>query len=124
LFLEKEKSKKREIWFYDYRTNVHHTLKKQVLKYEHLIPFIECYHTKGKNNETWSEENPKGRFRKYTYEEILTRDKTNFDIFWLKDDSYIDLDSLPEPEILAQEIIDSLESALISFREVVKSLSK
>ncbi|MBY0485569.1 MAG: type I restriction-modification system subunit M [Flavobacteriaceae bacterium] len=125
LFLEKKKSKNREIWFYDYRTNVHHTLKKQVLKYENLIPFVECYHAidKEKINETWSEENPKGRFRKYSYDEILARDKTNFDIFWLKDDSYIDLDSLPEPEILAQEIIDSLESALNSFREVVKSLS-
>lgn len=125
LFLEKKKSKNREIWFYDYRTNVHHTLKKQVLKYENLIPFVECYHAidKEKTNDTWSEENPKGRFRKYSYDEILARDKTNFDIFWLKDDSYIDLDSLPEPEILAQEIIDSLESALNSFREVVKSLS-
>lgn len=126
LFLEKKKSKNRVIWFYDYRTNVHHTLKKQVLKYENLIPFVECYHSedKEKTNETWSEENPKGRFRKYSYDEILARDKTNFDIFWLKDDSYIDLDSLPEPEILAQEIIDSLESALNSFREVVKSLAK
>lgn len=126
LFLEKKKSKNRAIWFYDYRTNVHHTLKKQVLKYEHLIPFVECYHAedKEKTNETWSEENPKGRFRKYTYDEILASEKSNFDIFWLKDDSYIDLDSLPEPEILAQEIIDSLESALHSFREVVKSLSK
>jgi type I restriction enzyme M protein len=55
---------------------------------------------------------------------LISRDKVNFDITWLKDDSFIDLDSLPEPEILAQEIIDSLESALNSFREVVKSLSK
>lgn len=126
LFLEKKKSKNRAIWFYDYRTNVHHTLKKQVLKYENLIPFVECYHApdKEKTNETWSEENPKGRFRKYTYDEILARDKTNFDIFWLKDDSYIDLDSLPDSEILAQEILDGLDSALNSFREVVKSLSK
>ncbi len=126
LFLEKKKSKNREIWFFDYRTNVHHTLKKQVLKYENLIPFVECYQSKDKEktNETWSEENPKGRFRKYTYDEILARDKTNFDIFWLKDENYIDLDSLPEPEILAQEIIDGLESALNSFREVVKSLAK
>jgi type I restriction enzyme M protein len=130
LFLEKKESEKKkstkEIWFYDYRTNVHHTLKKQVLKYEHLIPFVECYHATDRSltTDTWSDENPKGRFRKYLYSEIINRDKTNFDIFWLKDDSYIDLDSLPEPEILAQEIIDSLESALMSFREVVKSLAK
>ncbi|MCB9207706.1 MAG: SAM-dependent DNA methyltransferase [Ignavibacteriales bacterium] len=130
LFLEKKKKSKvpntKEIWFYDYRTNVHHTLKKYPLQYEHLVPFIKCFQAdnKEKTFETWSEKNPKGRFRKYTYEELISRDKVNFDITWLKDDSFIDLDSLPEPEILAQEIIDSLESALNSFREVVKSLSK
>lgn len=129
LFLEKKEYKKKantkEIWFYDYRTNIHHTLKKQVLKFENLKPFVDCYHAEDRNqtNDTWSEENPKGRFRKYLYDELISRDKTNFDIFWLKDDSYIDLDSLPEPEILAQEIIDSLESALNSFREVAKSLN-
>lgn len=124
LFLEKKQSKSKsvtnEVWFYDYRTNVHHTLKKQTLKYENLIPFVECYHAKDrtKTNETWSENNPKGRFRKFTISELHSRDKTNFDIFWLKDDSYIDLDALPDPDILAQEIIDNLESALLSYREV------
>ncbi|GHV25889.1 SAM-dependent DNA methyltransferase [Bacteroidia bacterium] len=130
LFFEKRKTKNspltKEIWFYDYRTNIHHTLKKQILKYEHLIPFVECYHAKDRNQtkETYSKENPNGRFRKYTYEEIATREKFNFDIFWLKDDSYIDIDSLPEPEILAQEIIDNLESALASFRNVLDGLNK
>ena len=130
LFLEKKKISKKpstkEVWFFDYRTNVHHTLKKYPLQFEHLETFVKCYHSKErmKTNETWHEENPKGRFRKYSYSEIISRDKVNFDITWLKDDSLIDLDSLPEPEILAQEIIDSLESALNSFREVVKSLSR
>ena len=130
LFLEKKKSNEKpltnEIWFYDYRTNVHHTLKKQILKYEHLVSFIECYFAKDKNKtkETWSKDNPKGRFRKYSYNDIVSRDKTNFDIFWLQDDNYIDLKSLPEPEILAQEIIDSLESALASFKNVLDDLNK
>jgi type I restriction enzyme M protein len=130
LFFEKRKAEAqpltKEIWFYDYRTNVHHTLKKQVLRYEHLIPFVECYHAKNRNQtkETWNAENLTGRFRKYTYEEIVTKEKVNFDIFWLKDDSYIDLEGLPEPEILAQEIIDNLESALTSFRNVLDGLNK
>ena len=130
IFFEKKKSRKNhltnEIWFYDYRTNIHHTLKKYILKFEHLIPFVLCYHAKDRNNtkETWSKQNPKGRFRKYTYEEIMARDKTNLDIFWLKDDSYIDLDNLPEPEILVQEIIDNLESALACHRNVSDSLSR
>jgi type I restriction enzyme M protein len=130
LFLEKNKVSKKpstkDIWFYDYRTNVHHTLKKNPLQFKHLESFVKCYHTKDRENtdETWSEKNLRGRFRRYSYSELLLRDKLNFDITWLKDDSLIDLDSLPEPEILAQEIIDSLESALNSFREIVKSLSK
>jgi len=125
LFLENGK-KTKDIWFYDYRTNVHHTLKKHPLQYEHLKDFVDCYHAKDRNKtkETWSTENQKGRFRKYTLKEIKSRDKTNFDISWLRDDSYVDLDSLPEPEVLAQEIIDNLESALVSFKEVVKSLEK
>ena len=126
LFLDKKKSKKKEVWFYDYRTNVHHTLKKFPLQFEHLKSFVECYQASNRENtvETWNEQNLNGRFKKYTYDELISRDKVNFDITWLKDDSFIDLDSLPEPEILAQEIIDSLESALNSFREVVKSLSR
>lgn len=130
LFLDKKKPTKKpstkEVWFYDYRTNVHHTLKKHPLQFEHLKSFVECYQFKDRErtDETWNENNQIGRFRKFTYDELISRDKVNFDITWLKDDSFIDLDSLPEPEILAQEIIDSLESALNSFREVVKSLSK
>lgn len=129
LFLEKKRKEKipntKEVWFYDYRTNIHHTLKKHPLQFEHLESFVECYESKNRENtsETWSEVNLKGRFRKYTYDELISRDKINFDITWLKDDSFIDLNSLPEPEILAQEIIDNLESALISFKEVAKSLS-
>jgi len=52
--------------------------------------------------ETWNEENPEGRWRKYSYEEVLRRDKTSLAIFWLRDHSLTDLDNLPEPEILAQ----------------------
>lgn len=130
VFLEKKKTKNgpttKEIWIYDYRTNVHHTLKKRPLQYEHLQAFIECYKAKDRNKtkETWNEKTKKGRWRKYSYAEIISRDKINFDIIWLKDDSQVDLDSLPEPEILAQEIIDNLESALSGFKDLVSSLAK
>jgi type I restriction enzyme M protein len=125
LFLENGK-KTKDIWFYDYRTNIHHTLKKHPLQFEHLKSFVECYHSKNraKTKESWNTENTKGRFRKYSLKDITARDKTNLNITWLRDDNYIDLDSLPEPEILAQEIINNLESALTSFKEVVKSLEK
>lgn len=115
-----------EIWFYDYRTNVHHTLKKNPLKFDHLKDFIDCYKEGdlGKRKQTWSESNPEGRWRKYGYSDILSRDKTNLDIFWLKDDSLIDLDNLPEPEIIAIDIIENLRAGLESFETVVNMLKE
>lgn len=115
----------KEIWYYDYRTNVHHTLKKKPMKLEDLQDFIKCYNPENRNNrkETWdAETNPEGRWRKFTYEEIIARDKTSLDIFWLKDNSLTDLDNLPEPDILAEEIIENIEAGLNSFKDVLSSL--
>lgn len=115
----------KEIWFYDYRTNVHHTPKKNPMRQEHLSDFVELYNGQNidKRKETWSEENPEGRFRKYTYDEIITRDKTSLDIFWLKDKSLTDLDNLPDPDVLAMEIIENIEAGLNSFREIMETIN-
>jgi type I restriction enzyme M protein len=115
----------KEIWFYDYRTNIHHTLKKKTMTFEDLDDFIQCYNPSNRNErkETWSETNPDGRWRKFTYEEILERDKTNLDIFWLKDESLADLDNLPDPDILANEIIENIEAGLESFKTIMATLS-
>ena len=90
-----------------------------------LAEFVEQYkpNKRHKRTETWSEDNPDGRWRKFTYEEILARDKTNLDIFWLKDKSLTDLDNLPDPDILANEIIEHLESGLNSFREIMETIN-
>ena len=117
----------KDVWFYDYRTNIHHTLKKKPMRFDDLADFIECYNPKNpaKRKETWHpENNPEGRWRKYNVEELLTRDKTSLDIFWLKDKSLTDLDNLPEPDVIAEEIIENLEAGLNSFREVLSALSK
>jgi type I restriction enzyme M protein len=115
----------KEVWIYDYRTNIHHTLKKKQMNTADLAEFVELYHpgNRHKRKETWSEENPEGRWRKFTYEEILARDKTNLDIFWLKDKSLTDLDNLPDPDILALEIIENLESGLNSFKEIMETIN-
>ena len=110
------------VWYYDYRTNIHHTLKKKPMRYEHLAGFIKCYnpHNRHERTPTWDEASaPEGRWRSYAYEEIIARDKTSLDIFWVKDKSLTDLDDLPEPEILAAEIIENLEAGLESFRKVL-----
>lgn len=111
----------KEVWIYDFRTNIHFTLKKNPMKLEDLQDFVRCYNPTNRHNrvETYSEENPEGRWRKFKYEDIITRDKTSLDIFWLKDKSLADLDNLPDPDILANEIIDDLEAGLESFREIV-----
>jgi type I restriction enzyme M protein len=116
----------KEIWIYDYRTNIHHTLKKNPLQLEDLKDFIKCYNPQNrhKRKETWSDSNPEGRWRKFSYEEILARDKTSLDITWLKDKSLADLDNLPDPDELAVEIIENLEAGLESFRRVLRSLEK
>lgn len=116
----------KEVWFYDYRTNIHHTLKRSPMRYEDLTDFITCYKPENTHarTETWHEENnPDGRWRKYSYEELIARDKTSLDIFWLRDKSLTDLDNLPEPDDLAEEIIENLEAGLNSFREVLAGLA-
>lgn len=117
----------KNIWFYDYRTNIHHTLKKNPLTFEDLTDFIACYNpsNRAKRKETYNaEKNPEGRFRKFTYDEIIARDKTSLDITWIKDKSLADLDNLPDPDELAEEIVDNLEDGIASFREIYAKLKQ
>jgi type I restriction enzyme M protein len=102
----------KELWVYDYRTNVHKTLKTKRLNYEDFDDFVHCYHSRLETE----------RFRRFTYQELIARDKLNLDIFWLKDDSLEDIESLPEPDVLAAEIVENLEAALEQFRSVSAEL--
>lgn len=116
----------KEIWYYDYRTNIHHTLKRKPLRFEDLQEFVACYNplNRHQRKESWSEKStPEGRWRKFSYAQIIARDKTSLDIFWLKDKSLADLDNLPEPDELAGDIIENLEAGLNSFREIAAALS-
>lgn len=115
----------KEIWIYDFRTNVHFTLKQHPMTDADLLDFIACYNPENRHErkETWSDENPDGRWRRFSVDEILKRDKTSLDIFWIKDKSLADLDNLPDPDVLADDIIENLQSALESFQELKKQLS-
>jgi len=128
-FNKKEASDKahtNRIWIYDLRTNKHFTLKESPLKEEDLTDFIKYYNKENIHNrkETYSEKNPDGRWRCYKYEDILKRDKTNLDIFWIKDKSLDDLDNLPEPSIIASEIVEELGNALEQLKEISEDLDK
>jgi type I restriction enzyme M protein len=105
------------IWFYDLRTNKHFTLKTRPLKLDDLQDFITCYNPENRRERTATE-----RFKFFSYQDLMDRDKASLDIFWLKDDSLDNLDDLPPPDVLQQEIIEHLEAALAAFKDVAVSL--
>jgi type I restriction enzyme M protein len=107
------------LWIYDLRTNMHFTLKTNPLKYEDLQDFIRCYNPQNRHERKESE-----RFHVFTYEELMQRDKVNLDIFWLKDESLEDSANLPDPDVLAHEIAENLESALDQFTTISQSLEE
>ncbi|GLI52947.1 hypothetical protein TISLANDTSLP1_06400 [Thermodesulfovibrio yellowstonii] len=106
-----------KLWIYDLRTNMHFTLKTNPLRYEHLEDFIRCYNPENRRNREETE-----RFKTFTYEELIQRDKVSLDIFWLKDESLEDSENLPPPDILAREIAENLESALEHFNSIYEEL--
>jgi len=114
----------KELWIYDLRTNQHVTLKQNPLMRAELDDFVACYHPQNRHEreETWSEEDPDGRWRRFSYEELMARDKANLDIFWIRDESLEETANLPEPDVLAEEIVDDLESALEQFRAILADL--
>jgi type I restriction enzyme M protein len=123
LFFDKKAASKEhatsKVWIYDFRTNIHITLKEDPLTLEHLKDFIKCYNPKNRHQRKETE-----RFKCFTYEEILKRDKTNLDIFWLKDESLEDLDKLPAPHVLAEEMVEELEDALEQLKEIADDVKR
>jgi type I restriction enzyme M protein len=116
----------KKLWIYDLRTNKHFTLKTNPLKREDLDDFVACYNPKNRNKRkpTWTEKKPDGRWRAFEYDELINRDKASLDISWIKDETLEDSENLPEPEILAQQIVEDLEAALEQFREIAEDLAK
>ena len=72
----------RELWIYDLRTNQHFTLKANPLQRHHLDDFVACYNSDDSSQRTEAEQ-----FRWFTEDELVNRDKTNLDIFWLRAES-------------------------------------
>jgi type I restriction enzyme M protein len=112
------------LWIYDLRTNQHFTLKERRMTRADLDDFVECYRPGARNQRrpTWSESNPQGRWRPFTLEELLQRDKVSLDIFWLRDESLEDSANLPEPHVLAEEIAEDLRSSLAQMEEILGDL--
>lgn len=122
LFFDKRPAGERpwteRLWVYDFRTNQHFTLKQSQLRREHLQDFVDCYLPE----KTRAERVETERFRAFSYDELVARDKANLDLLWLKDDSLEDLDNLPAPEVIAREIVEDLTAALVEFEAVAAAL--
>jgi len=106
------------LWAYDLRTNQHFTLKQNPLRRRHLEDFVESY-LPGKDR---TERVESERWKSFTYDELVARDKANLDVTWLRDKSLEDADNLPSPEIIAREIVEDLTAALVEFEAVAAAL--
>jgi type I restriction enzyme M protein len=79
LFFDKKPARERpwteRLWIYDFRTNQEFTLKEHPLARADLDNFVACFHTENRHDRkpTWSPEVPEGRWRGYTYDELLAR---------------------------------------------------
>lgn len=109
----------RDLWVYDLRTNIHFTLKENPLKRSDLDDFVVCFNSENRHQRVESD-----RFKRFTYEELMKRDKVNLDIFWLKDDSLEDSANLPDPAVIAAEIVEDLQAALEQFAAIEDDLRK
>ena len=110
----------REIWFYDYRTGIKHTLATNKLERHHLDDFVSCYHAENINNrtETYDAENcPQGRWRKYGIDEIMARDKTSLDITWIRQQD--DTQNLP-----LSRLMENIKAQSQSISRAVSELEK
>ena len=123
LFFDRKEASERPwtqtLWIYDLRTNKHFTLKTNPLRYEDLQDFTKSYNPQNRHDRKETE-----RFKPFTYQQLLQRDKVNLDIFWLKDESLEDTANLPPPHIIAREITENLQSALEQFSSICEELEE
>jgi type I restriction enzyme M protein len=108
-----------KLWIYDFRTNQHFTLKTNPLKRADLDDFVKCYNPENRHKRKETD-----RFHSFTYDELVKRDKASLDIFWLKDESLEDSANLPDPAVIAAEIVEDLQAALDEFALIASDLKK
>jgi type I restriction enzyme M protein len=108
----------KDLWIYDFRTNQNFTLKTRALTRADLDDFVTCYGPANRHERAETEQ-----FRAFTYDELVARDKASLDIFWLRDESLGDSENLPDPAVIAAEIVEDLQAALDQFAAIALSLA-
>ena len=108
-----------KLWIYDLRTNQRFTLKTKQMRYSDLHDFIACYNPDNRHDREETE-----RFKSFSYDELMQRDKVSLDIFWLRDESLEDTENLPEPDELAEDIAANLAAALEQFQDIYEGVAQ
>ncbi len=117
----------RETWFYDYRSGIKHTLATNPIKRSDLDDFVFCYHADNISErvETWSTDNPNGRWRKFPVADILSRDKTNLDISWIKEEGESADDyTLAELFSIIEEKSRNISNAVESLKKMIGDIEE
>ena len=117
----------KEIWFYDYRTDVKHTLATNKLERHHLDDFVQCYHADdlSARKETYdAESNPTGRWRRYGIDEIMARDKTSLDITWIKQGGDEDDRTLAELMATIEEKSQNISYAVAELKKLLADIKE
>ena len=126
LFFSKGTATK-DIWFYDYRTGIKHTLATNPMQRHHLDDFVECYKSDNLSSrkETYNAEtNPNGRWRKYSCDDILKRDKTSLDITWIKQSDDDNDYTLAELMSMIQEKSDNISKAVAELQKLMANIEE
>lgn len=125
LFFKKGEQTK-DVWYYDYRTGIKHTLATKPMMRHHLDDFVACYNADNisQRKETYSEDNPNGRWRKYSVAELLKRDKTSLDISWIKEANDDDDMSLTELMATIQQKSDNISKAVSQLQDLLKGIEE
>ncbi|MFD0203537.1 MULTISPECIES: HsdM family class I SAM-dependent methyltransferase [Saccharothrix] len=105
------------LWVYDFRVGEHFTLRQRKFTRAHLQEFVRAYNPEDRSTRVETE-----RFKPFSYDELIRRDKANLDITWLRDPELEDADNLQPPDVIAQEIVDDLQAALNEFAAVAEAL--
>jgi len=112
----------KEVWFYDYRTDIKHTLATNKLERHHLDDFVSCYNNRVETFD--AENNPQGRWRKYPIDDILARDKTSLDITWIKQGGETDNRSLSELMADIKEKSQTISSAVAKLEKLLANINE
>lgn len=122
LFFDRKPASERpwtpDLWVYDMRSNQHFTLKQNPLTSRDLKDFVEVFRPDDRHSRIETE-----RFRRFTYDELLARDKVSLDVFWLREQTLEEVDELPSPHVLAAEIAEDLAMAMDEFADIASSFS-